>query len=152
MVCRLEGIVLFDGLVEVLNGLVVLLEIGECYTELVLDLRIRLGEILEAFDKLGELNRVLGLAGHVHDAGHGVLHPLHVASIVVTFLFIMFSSIGLFFSSIVFSSPILGARIRRRYSPGVWWVFLLIVLGHHQEFWQLYLKEAFSHSVWKEFL
>lgn len=42
------------------------------------DARIRLGQTLKAFNKLGQVLGILDLDGTLHDGGHGELHDLHV--------------------------------------------------------------------------
>ena len=43
-----------------------------------LDTRVRLGETLETFHKLGKIGSVLDFDGDLHDRGHGELHDPHV--------------------------------------------------------------------------
>mmetsp|Transcript_17592 Transcript_17592/g.16823 ORF Transcript_17592/g.16823 Transcript_17592/m.16823 type:complete len:453 (-) Transcript_17592:1224-2582(-) len=44
---------------------------------------VALGELLEAFDEFGEVRGVLGLDGHSHDGGDGVLHDSDVVGVFV---------------------------------------------------------------------
>jgi len=46
-----------------------------------LDEGVRLGELSETFDELGEIGSVLDLDGNTHDGGDGVLHDTDAASI-----------------------------------------------------------------------
>merc|ERR1712119_47538 len=46
------------------------------------NMKVRLGQTLKTFHKLGQVSGVLRLNGHTHDRGDGKLHDLHVVSLL----------------------------------------------------------------------
>ena len=46
------------------------------------DQGIRLGQLLQTFDQLGQVFAILGLHGNLHDKGHNVLHVGNVVGIL----------------------------------------------------------------------